>query len=132
MSTIVLNEQQIADGFNRAIQDAVVDGIKTKFNVKGSDIEYVKRLMKNNPELDKKAKECKSVKDVMKLMKSKEFKEATAKEDEDDVKANRKGHPILASILLIALVIYLMPGGREFLISIVDGLADALKRAKWG
>ena len=56
------------------------EGLMKKFKISNSDLGICKRFLSKNPGLQSKFKGCRSIKDFMNVMKSKEYKEALKKE----------------------------------------------------
>ena len=57
--------------------------VMKKYGVTDSDISDGKKFLNKNPEVMKRLKSCRSIKDIMNLMKSKEYKDALNRDKEN-------------------------------------------------
>ena len=76
-----INESYIIESVEGEIQKAgSKEALMKKYRLSNDDINTGKRFLNNNPGLFAKLKQCKSIKDIMYVMKSKDYKDALAKE----------------------------------------------------
>ena len=76
-----INESYIIESVEGEIQKAgSKEALMKRYRLSNDDINNGKRFLNNNPGLFAKFKQCKSIKDIMHVMKSKDYKDALAKE----------------------------------------------------